>query len=87
MRNNIYLVCPLSARKQKCNMRLTGVAFRGDSPKFDTDRMLTLFKVRNRVAVHDNESRESSMRTPIMQNWGGVQRERAEREAAGHIGL
>jgi hypothetical protein len=32
-------------------MRLTGVAFGGDSPKFDTDRMLTLFKVREGVAV------------------------------------
>jgi hypothetical protein len=32
-------------------MWLTGVAFGGDSPKFDIDRMLTLFKVRERVAV------------------------------------
>jgi hypothetical protein len=32
-------------------MRLTGVVFEDDSPKFDTDQMLTLFKVRERVAV------------------------------------
>jgi hypothetical protein len=32
-------------------MRLTGVAFWRDSPEFDTDRMLTLFKVRKRVAI------------------------------------
>ena len=32
-------------------MRLTGLAFGGDGPKFDTDRMLTLFKVRERVAI------------------------------------
>jgi hypothetical protein len=32
-------------------MRLTGVAFGRNSPKFDTDWMLTLFKVRERMAI------------------------------------
>jgi len=32
-------------------MWLTAVAFGGDCPKFDTDRMLTLFEVRERMAV------------------------------------
>jgi hypothetical protein len=39
-------------------MRLTGVAFGGDSPKFYTDQMLTLFKVRERVAVPTHASIE-----------------------------
>src|ERR1700755_81944 len=51
MRNNVYLVRPSSACIQQCTMRLTGAAFGGDGPKFDTDRMMTLFKVRERVAV------------------------------------
>lgn len=32
-------------------MQLTGVAFGSDGTEFDTDRMLTLFKVCKRVAV------------------------------------
>lgn len=39
-------------------MRLTGVAFGGDSAKFDTDRMLTLFKVREGVAVPTHATME-----------------------------
>ena len=39
-------------------MRPTGVAFGGDSPKFDTDQMLTLFKMRERVAVPTHASIE-----------------------------
>ena len=51
-RVTIYIWCArLQLCKQECNMQPTGVAFGGDSPKFDTDRMLTLFKVSERVAV------------------------------------
>lgn len=39
-------------------MRLTGVAFRSDSPKFDTDRMLALFKVSEGVAVPTHATME-----------------------------
>lgn len=36
---------------QECNIRLTCIALGRDSSEFDTDRMLTLFKMRERVAV------------------------------------
>ncbi len=39
-------------------MRLTGIAFGGDSPKFDRDQMLTLFKVRESVAVPTHTTME-----------------------------
>lgn len=39
-------------------MRLTGVALRRDGPKFDTDRVLTLFKMGERVAVPTNTSKK-----------------------------
>lgn len=39
-------------------MRLTGVALRRDRPKFDADRVLTLFKMGERVAVPTNTAME-----------------------------
>jgi hypothetical protein len=37
-------------------MRLTGVSLWRDSPEFDADRVLTLFKMGERVAVPTNTS-------------------------------
>jgi hypothetical protein len=39
-------------------MRLTGVALWRDSPKFDTDRMLTLLKMREGVAIPTHAAME-----------------------------